>query len=82
MTRDDGCEGCDIAVLVDEEVGDVDKAGEFVLERGTMEWHVCEALRRHDRGVSVVPFAKLKTKSLAKPFDTSHWVFVRTVARC
>src|SRR5688572_32285986 len=82
MTRDDGCEGCDIAVLVDEEVGDVDKAGEFVLERGTMEWHVCEALRRHDRGVSVVPFDPAITPTIEalralKPrlvFNLTEWI--------
>src|SRR5215212_7694645 len=56
MSRDTGCGQCDIAVLVDEEVGDVDKTGHFVPERGTMEWHVCEALRRQNRSVSVVPF--------------------------
>ncbi|HUP95663.1 MAG TPA: hypothetical protein VM164_12205 [Burkholderiales bacterium] len=82
MTRDDGCEGCDIAVLVDEEVGDVDKAGEFVLERGTMEWHVCEALRRQDRGVSIVPFDPAITPTIEalralKPrlvFNLTEWI--------
>src|SRR5205823_308165 len=47
---------CEIAVLVDAEVGAPDKEGRFVLERGTMEWHVLKALEQQLDGVCVVPF--------------------------
>jgi D-alanine-D-alanine ligase len=51
-----GRTGCDIAVLVDAEVGTFGDDGEFALERGTMEWQVVQALAlRHPR-VPVVPF--------------------------
>ena len=55
---------CDIAVLVDEEVGAFDDSGEFVLERGTMEWHVAEALGANRRRISVVPFDRSITPTI------------------
>ena len=56
MTRDTRTQRCDIAVLVDEEVGAFDDAGDFVLERGSMEWQVAEALRVEHERVRAVPF--------------------------
>ena len=46
---------CDVVVLVDEEVGSRNRAGRFVVDRGTMVEHVFAALKR--RGTAaVVPF--------------------------
>ena len=47
---------CDIAVLVDAEVGERDALGRFVLERRTMEWYVLRALEQQHGNVCVVPF--------------------------
>jgi D-alanine-D-alanine ligase len=46
---------CDIAVLVDAEVGEY-RGTEFELERGTMEWQVVQALGKNRGTVRVVPF--------------------------
>lgn len=47
---------CEIAVLVDEEIGARDECGRFVVEPGTMEAQVLECLNARHRGVSVIPF--------------------------
>ena len=47
---------CDIAILVDDEVGKRNVDGDFVLERGTMEWQVVQALVAQGRELSVLPF--------------------------
>ena len=46
---------CQIAVLVDEEVGSRDKGGSFVVDAGSMEEHVLNVLRR-GATTAVVPF--------------------------
>lgn len=73
---------CDIAVLVDAEVGEPDDAGRFVLERGVMEWHVVQMLRRSERSVCIVPFdpeitPTIETLRTLKPrlvFNLTEWV--------
>ena len=47
---------CDIALLVDEEVGARDAEGRFVVESGTMEAHVLSCLEARHARVCVVPF--------------------------
>jgi D-alanine-D-alanine ligase len=47
---------CDIAILVDDEVGERNVDGDFVLERGTMEWQVVQALGAQRGELRVVPF--------------------------
>jgi D-alanine-D-alanine ligase len=56
MTRDKSLARCDIAVLVDEEVGETNAAGRFVVERGTMEWQVVRTLAAARSNICVVPF--------------------------
>ena len=78
MTRN----GCDIAVLVDAEVGAFDDTGRFELERGTMEWQVVQALQGEHPRVSVLPFDAAITPTIealrrAKPglvFNLTEWV--------
>ena len=73
---------CDIAVLVDEEVGERSADGRFVLERGTMEHYVVDALASAHGDVSVVPFDPDITSTVAalrglKPglvFNLTEWV--------
>ena len=47
---------CDVAMLVDEENGERNKSGRFVLDRGSMEAHILNALRARYPRVAVVPF--------------------------
>jgi D-alanine-D-alanine ligase len=47
---------CDVAMLVDEENGERNKSGRFVLDRCGMEAHVLNALRARYLRVAVVPF--------------------------
>jgi D-alanine-D-alanine ligase len=49
-------EPCDIALLVDEEIGARDAGGRFVVEPGTMEAHVLACLEARHAHVTVVPF--------------------------
>jgi D-alanine-D-alanine ligase len=49
-------EPCDIALLVDEEIGARDANGRFVVEAGTMEAHVLSCLEARHAQVCVVPF--------------------------
>ena len=73
---------CDIAVLVDEEVGEPDGKGRFVLERGTMEWHVLQTLEQQHCDIRVVPFDPNITPTVnvlraLKPrlvFNLTEWV--------
>jgi D-alanine-D-alanine ligase len=82
MTRDDTLARCEIAVLVDAEVGEPDDAGDFVLERGVMEWHVVQTLQRADRSVCIVPFdpeitptvEKLRSLKPRLVFNLTEWV--------
>jgi D-alanine-D-alanine ligase len=75
-------EPCDIAVLVDEEVGEPDREGRFVLERGTMEWYVLQTLEQQHRNICVVPFDPAITPTIdalrtVKPrlvFNLTEWV--------
>ena len=82
MTRDNRLARCDIAVLVDAEVGEPDDAGRFVLERGVMEWHVVQTLQRAERSVCIVPFdpdiiptvEKLRALRPRLVFNLTEWV--------
>jgi len=56
MPRDNDKTRCDVAVLVDEEVGERDASGRFAVERGSMEAHVLHALAASSLQVCVVPF--------------------------
>jgi D-alanine-D-alanine ligase len=47
---------CDVAMLVDAETGEINKAGRFVPDRGGMEEKVHAALRARYRRVELVPF--------------------------
>ena len=81
MRRDSKSARCDIAVLVDEEVGERNAAGRFVVERRSMEEHVLRALgQRHS--ICVVPFDPALTPTIdelrtLKPrlvFNLTEWV--------
>jgi D-alanine-D-alanine ligase len=82
MTRDNTPARCDIAVLVDAEVGEPDDSGRFVLERGVMEWHVVQTLQRAERSVCIVPFDPQITPTVEKlrvlkprlVFNLTEWV--------
>ena len=72
---------CDIAVLVDAEVGEY-SGEEFELERGTMEWQVAQELERGRASIRVLPFDPQITPTVealraAKPdlvFNLTEWV--------
>ncbi|HET7157946.1 MAG TPA: hypothetical protein VFI62_03050 [Burkholderiales bacterium] len=73
---------CDIAVLVDDEVGTFNNEGELVLERGTMEYSVVQALKADHEQISVVPFdprivptiEKLRALNPPLVFNLTEWV--------
>ena len=73
---------CDVAMLVDEETGERGKSGRFVLDRGSMEQHVRDALRARYAQIAVVPFgpdvaATLTELGKLKPrivFNLTEWV--------
>lgn len=73
---------CDIAVLVDEEVGERDSKGRFVVERRSMEAQVLQALRQQRHTTCVVPFNPKITPTIEalralKPrlvFNLTEWV--------
>lgn len=48
--------GCDIALLVDAEAGELRASGRFVPARSSVEAYLCDALRARHRNVVVVPF--------------------------
>lgn len=56
--------GCDIAVLVDEEVGERDGRGGFVADAGSMEAQVAQALHRSGHKICVVPFDPAVTPTI------------------
>lgn len=77
-----GSERCDVAMLVDAEIGERRKSGRFVLHRSSMEEHVFNALRPRYARITVVPFgpdivatvaelAKLKPRIV---FNLTEWV--------
>ena len=55
-SSDATCARCDVAVLVDQEVGTRSTSGRFVVDAGSMEAHVVHALRARHGNVAVVPF--------------------------
>ncbi|HZN23736.1 MAG TPA: hypothetical protein VFB75_05900 [Burkholderiales bacterium] len=73
---------CDVAVLVDEEVGVRGSTGCFVLDPGSMEAYVLHALRRQHTNVVVVPFDPHITPTIdelreLKPrlvFNLTEWI--------
>ncbi len=73
---------CDIVVLVDEEVGEINAAGRFVVERGTMESQVVRMLEAARRSICVVPFDPKITPTIdalrrLKPrlvFNLTEWL--------
>ena len=75
-------EPCNIAVLVDEEIGARDAAGRFVVEPGTMEAHVLSCLNARHAHVAVVPFDAAITPTIEElralaprlVFNLTEWV--------
>lgn len=82
MKRENARARCDIAVLVDNEVGETNGAGRFVLDRGTMEASVVQVLQTDHASVCVVPFDPLivptiDTLRALRPrlvFNLTEWV--------
>lgn len=82
MRRDRTTAQCDVAVLVDEEVGARNGAGRFVVDAKSMEANVLWALRQQHRSVRVVPFDPGLTPTVEelrrlKPrlvFNLTEWV--------
>ena len=76
------CGECEIAVLVDEEIGERDESGRFVVESGTMEAQVLECLNARHRSVSVIPFdpditpaiEELRRLSPRLVFNLTEWL--------
>jgi len=74
--------GCDVALLVDEEVGERKGDGRFVLERGSMEANVLKALTVRDLSAFVIPFDRHITPTIealrrANPrlvFNLTEWL--------
>lgn len=77
-----GRNGCDIALLVDEEVGERRDDGRFVIERGSMEADVLNALSARGMSARVIPFDLQITPTIealreAKPrlvFNLTEWL--------
>jgi len=73
---------CDVAVLVDEEVGARNGGGRFVVDPGCMEAYVLHALRRQHRNVVVVPFDPRITPTIEElraleprlVFNLTEWI--------
>ena len=73
---------CEVAVLVDEEVGELDGRGRFIVERRSVESFVLKALHASGRAVTVVPFDPAITPTIEalrrlKPrlvFNLTEWV--------
>jgi D-alanine-D-alanine ligase len=73
---------CDIALLVDEEAGEYASNGRFILDRGSMERQVLQALRAQHASVQVVAFDAEVTPTIEnlhslKPrlvFNLTEWV--------
>lgn len=75
-------EPCEIAVLVDEEIGARDAGGRFVVDPGTMEAHVLSSLEARHTRVCVVPFDPAITPTIEElralgprlVFNLTEWV--------
>jgi D-alanine-D-alanine ligase len=73
---------CDVAVLVDEEVGARNSSGRFVVDSGCMEAYVVHALRQQHRNVVVVPFDPRITPTIEElraldprlVFNLTEWI--------
>ena len=73
---------CDIAVLVDDETGERDGNGRFIVEGRSMESSVLRSLRSRYRGVRAVPFDPQITPTIEelrglKPrlvFNLTEWI--------
>lgn len=73
---------CEVAMLVDAEMGESNRAGRFVPDSGSMELQVYNALRAHYQNVVVVPFgpdipATLIRLCELKPrivFNLTEWI--------
>jgi D-alanine-D-alanine ligase len=73
---------CEIAVLVDEEIGARDAGGRFVVDPGTMEAHVLACLEARHAPVTVVPFDPAITPTIEAlralaprlVFNLTEWV--------
>src|SRR3972149_3492347 len=73
---------CDVAMLVDAETGERSQSGHFVPDRGSMEQHVFESLRKRYAQVAVVPFGPDIVATLAElrklrpriVFNLTEWV--------
>ena len=73
---------CDVAMLVDAEIGEHNKSGRFVPDRGSMEQKVFAALRLRYRQVEVVPFgpdivatmAELRKLKPRMVFNLTEWI--------
>lgn len=82
MPRADNKPQCDVAVLVDEEVCERDASGRFVLERGSMESQVLQALTKQSLSACVVPFdpaitptvETLRTLTPRLVFNLTEWI--------
>ena len=72
---------CDVAMLVDAEIGEISQSGRFVPERGSMEEKILAALRGHYPRVAVVPFgpdigatvAELRKLTPRVVFNLTEW---------
>ncbi len=75
-------EPCEIALLVDEEIGTRGAGGRFVVDPGTMEAHVLSCLDARHAHVSVVPFDPAITPTIEElralaprlVFNLTEWV--------
>ena len=75
-------EPCEIALLVDEEIGARDADGRFVVDPGTMEAHVLSCVAARHARVSVVPFdpeitptvEELRALAPRLVFNLTEWV--------
>jgi len=73
---------CDVALLVDKEVGERRRDGRFVVDRGTMEAYILGCLGARYRNITVVPFDQsvidtIRTLHELKPrivFNLTEWV--------
>ncbi len=73
---------CDVAMLVDEEIGARNAHGRFVVDRGSMEDYVLRALQLRHRDVRVVPFSPQITPTIDElraigpklVFNLTEWV--------
>ena len=73
---------CDVAVLVDQEVGSRSNTGRFVVDPGSMEAYVLHALKKRHARVCVVPFEPQITPTIDElraleprlVFNLTEWV--------